>query len=250
MSYGSSSSDGAQCGRHVAPALVGVDGEARARAGRFADGRDARLVALGQVAGLDLEHGDPVGGQLLRRGRELLGLVPAVGDDFGQRVARGAAEQVDHRAAERLALQVPQGHLEPASGCLVADRPQLALPNSDDLLDAEGVAAERRRPKVLADDVGDGPQRLAGELVRRTGLAVADQAFVGLDGDQVARSHRQRRRGDDERGFELQLERLDVYGGDLHDAPPEVTGLTLVVYVIAHLPQACGRPPAACAGVG
>ena len=53
--------DGAHSRLGVPPALVGVDGDARVRAGRFADGGDALLVALRRVADLDLEHGDAVG---------------------------------------------------------------------------------------------------------------------------------------------------------------------------------------------
>jgi hypothetical protein len=85
-----------------------------------------------------------------------------------------------------------------------------------DRLEVEGIPADHRRRKVLPDDVGRRPQRLAGELVGRAGLADPRDALVGLHADQVAGAIRHRRRGDHEGLFHGQLERVDVNGGDLH----------------------------------
>ena len=64
-----------------------------------------------------------------------------------------AAEQIAERPPERLALQIPQGHLEAGPGRLVAHREQLALPAVKDGLDVEGVLADHGGPEVLADHV-------------------------------------------------------------------------------------------------
>ena len=200
----------------VPPALVGVDGDARLWAGRLAHGRDALLVALGRVADLDLEDGDALGDHGPGLDGERLGLVPAEGDDLLDAVPRAAADEIVERPPESLALQIPQGHLHGGAGGLVAHREELALPDAVDRLDVEGVPADHRRPEVLADHVLDAPQRLAGELVRRAGLADAGDALVGLHADEVAGAVGHRRRGDHERLLHGQLEGVDVDGGDLH----------------------------------
>ncbi len=125
--------------------------------------------------------------------------------------------KVAERPPHRLALQVPERHLQAGSRRLVTHGEQLAVPAAHDRLDVEGIPADDRRPQVLTDHVSYRPQGVAGEFVGRARLADAHDAFVRLHPDQIARTGGERRRGDDERLPVLQLKRVDVHGGDLHD---------------------------------
>ena len=85
---------------------------------------------------------------------------------------RAAADEVVERPPQRLALEVPERHLDarPAPpGCrpCTARGPRRGVMR----LDVEGVPADDRRRKVLTDHVLHRPQRLAGELVGRARLA-------------------------------------------------------------------------------
>ena len=192
--------------------------------GRLADGGDALLVALREVADLDLEHGDALRAHPSRLLGQGLWLVPAPGDDLNEAVPGAAADEIAERPPERLALQVPERHLEGGAGSLVADRPQLALPAVHDGLEPERVLADHRRAEVLTDHVLDRPERVAGELVGRAGLSVPHESFVGLHAHEIAGARGQRRRGDDEGLLHLELERLHAHGGDLHEAPSSGQG--------------------------
>ena len=186
------------------------------RAGRLTDGGDALLVALGRVPDLDLEHADALGGHGRRLGGQALGLVPPPGDHLGQTITRAAADEIVERPPERLALEVPEGHLEPRAGGLIAHRVQLARPAVDDRLKPRGVLADDEGSEILPDHVLHGPQCVTGELVGRTGLADADESLVSLDTHEIARPRGQGRRGDHERFLVGELEGVHADGGDLH----------------------------------
>ena len=211
MPYGSSRLMAATALAGVPPALVGVHGDARLRAGGVPDGGHALLVSFRRVADLDLEHGDAQ----VSRG-------PGLSDEFvsgsshpqamtsDQAVAGAAADQVVERPPQRLALKVPERHLHAGAGRLIAHHEQLSLPTAQHAFHIEGVATDERRSEVLADDVLHRPQRVACEFKRRTGLAVAYEALVRLHANQVARPGGERRRRDDEGLLVLELQRVNA----------------------------------------
>jgi len=94
---------------------------------------------------------------------------------------------------QRLALRVPERDLEPGLGRLVGHGVQLAFPATRDGLELERGVPGHDRTETLADHILHGPERVAGELIRRAGFAETGETLVGLDPDQVAGAHGERR---------------------------------------------------------
>ena len=213
-----------------AAAVVGpadIDHDRGVRADRVADALDVgavRLLGLAEVLPAELEGGEA---RLLEAGRLLAGLDavrPEEGGGVGADLGVGrAAQEVAERAAERLALDVPEGDVDAADGvdhraaAAIVDRGLVHL--VPEALDVERVLADQDLAQADHDRVGAG--RLDDRLDDGrggVGLADAGDALVGVDEDDggvlgPVRLHRDAR--------DLQVGDLDI--GDLHAVNPPVT---------------------------
>jgi hypothetical protein len=160
-------------------------------ADRLADRLDRGDVA-GAVLASDLDLDGAVAGIRLLRGerRHLLGR--AEGNRIAERdpVANLAAQQVVDRGIERLALDVPQRHLDAGLGLL--DAVECLIHPGDEMGDAERVLADHGRRQHV--DVG--AQQGAAPLEHAACLADAGDAGIGIDEhDRVVGDRRGPERG-------------------------------------------------------
>jgi hypothetical protein len=132
-----------------------------------------------------------------------------------------AAEQPPHRLIQRLALQVPQRHVDGGQRVRgitgLPARHQCPVELVPDALMRQRIVAQDRRPRDAIDDLGD--HILFGD----GGEAVAGKPLIGLDLYQAA-GERRPAIGADELDVQRDVERRRRDAGDLHGRPRVPTG--------------------------
>ena len=178
-----------------APHHVRVDPDLHARADDVTD-RGDRVVVLGEVpAHLELELGRA---RLRERGGLAgvrLGLVDEQVADDRHLPPAEAAEQLGHRHAERLALEVEERDLEARDrvGAHPAPVAGELLHPVDEPLGAQRILPDEELRQLRLDDRPDGRQGRAGSF------ADADDTLVGVDLHEQPRGGQSRPAGPDER---------------------------------------------------
>ena len=138
--------------------------------------------------------------------------IESKGDVDRHALAR-ASQQAPHRLTERLALEIPQRHVDcrnsvrPIAG--LTARQQRPIELVPDALMRERIIANDRRTGDLLDDISDHG------LLRDGGEAVTDEPGIGLDLDQAS-AQRGRARGADHADVERNVNRRCGDACDFH----------------------------------
>ena len=210
--------DGAER-RGAVPALVGVDPERNIGADGLAQAPDAlHVVRHWMRRRLDLE--DAMAERDLGARLGHFGLRALDGERPGERhaVADAAAEQAVHGHAERLAVEVPERHLDRGAREGIALNPPRHL--AAQRLDLRGVAPGEPRRDVALDRDRDRFRRLLAprRAAQARGLTPAHEAVSRLDSDKGEVDRRQGREGHLVRALHRNVGEDHADAGDLHRA--------------------------------
>ncbi len=173
-------------GGAVVVALVGIDAQPNVVAQCLADSRQPIGVRLGVGADLDLDAHHALVEVRPRGVEDLLGTHPQPGRvrAVGRGRLAGAAEQLVQRQAGRLALEVPQGHVDRRVRLLYqaapADRLQAPVHLRRQPFVVQGVLADDQRGQVVLGD----RQQCPATALQGVGEAKSAQTRVRVDVDE------------------------------------------------------------------